>query len=959
MLREGMVRVSQFIAVTWIMMLSGLAPVHAEKDKRVALVVGNAAYRHADKLANPVSDARGMRDALTGLGFDVIYGEDLDQRGLRRAIGQFADRVAGADVAMVYFAGHGATFGDVPYVVPVDAEFSSLGEVSYELVPVETLIGELREAKGVRIAILDACRDNGAEQELKRKAARGAPVTRGLAPMRNPGGLIIAYATQYLSTAADDSGPPAQADDPAARHSPFTAALLKNIATPGLDVKDMFYRVGGEVDAATRGRQRPEISISMYGQYALVPGGPPPGTGGPLPVSPTGPDAAQAWAAVQSTTSIAMLDEYLRQFGNSSFYGPLARARRDELVREQAKEPPKSGDRPQTAVVMPPMRPATPAEDPCGGPVTASFPARCGDAGATAPPANRSLPGKEWSAPAGDPGNQRYSTLRQITTANVRNLRASWTFTTGRLRGHEGGPLVIGDVMYLHTPFPDDVYALDLNNDGAVLWSYKPKQDDSTVPVMCCDTVDRGLSYGDGKIFLHQADTTLVALDARTGAVAWTVKNGDPSRGETGTSAPFVIKDKVFIGISGGEFGVQCHLTGYDIKDGRLAWRAYSVGPDDQIKFDPQRTASLGRPAGKDSSLKTWEGDQWKTGGGCTWGWISRDPDLNLLYYGSGNPSTWNPAQRPGDNKWSASIFARDVDTGVARWVYQMTPHDEWDFDGTNEMILTEQTVNGQPRKLLTHFDKNGLAYTLDRVTGELLVAAKYDPKVNWTNGVDMDKSSPTYGRPKVVDAYSTLFHGPDVNTKGICPSSMGAKNQQPAAYSPETHLFYAPTNHVCMDYEPFKVSYSKGQPYVGAVLSMYPPAGDRNLGNFIAWDGVTGKMVWSVAEQFAVWSGSLVTAGGVVFYGTLEGYLKAVDAKTGRELFKYKTASGIVGNVMTYEHAGKQFVAVLSGVGGWAGIGLAAGLTRPTDGLGAVGAFAALSNYTALGGQVTVFSLP
>lgn len=230
---------------------------------------------------------------------------------------------------------------------------------------------------------------------------------------------------------------------------------------------------------------------------------------------------------------------------------------------------------------------------------------------------------------------------------------------------------------------------------------------------------------------------------------------------------------------------------------------------------------------------------------------------------------------------------------------------------------------------------------------------------MNWTSGVDMDKNSPTYGRPKVLDAASTDKAGEDHNVKGICPAALGTKDEQPAAYSPETQLFYVPTNHVCMDYEPFKVSYTAGQPYVGATLSMYPPQGETNMGNFIAWDGKTGKIVWSNKEQFSVWSGALATAGGVVFYGTLEGYLKAVDAKTGKELYKFKTPSGIIGNVQTYEHGGKQYVAVLSGVGGWAGIGLAAGLTDPTAGLGAVGGYAALSNYTALGGTLTVFSLP
>ena len=566
---------------------------------------------------------------------------------------------------------------------------------------------------------------------------------------------------------------------------------------------------------------------------------------------------------------------------------------------------------------------------------------------------------KDWVMPAGDYANTRYSKLNQINAQNVGKLQVAWTFSTGVLRGHEGGPLIIGNMMYVHTPFPNKVYAMDLSQENKIVWQYEPKQDPNVIPVMCCDTVNRGLAYGDGKIILHQADTNLVALDAKTGQVAWSTTNGNPAKGETGTSAALVVKDKVLVGISGGEFGVQCHVTAYDLKSGKQAWRAYSVGPDDQVKVDPVKTMALGKPVGPDSSVKTWQGDQWKIGGGCTWGWISYDPALNLVYYGSGNPSTWNPKQRPGDNKWSMTIFARDADTGMAKWVYQMTPHDEWDYDGVNEMILSDQQINGQNRKLLTHFDRNGLAYTMDRESGELLVAEKYDPKVNWTSGVDMDKNSPTYGRPKVVAQYSTEHGGEDKNTKGICPAALGTKDQQPAAYSPDTQLFYVPTNHVCMDYEPFKVSYTAGQPYVGATLSMYPPQGETHMGNFIAWDNKTGKIVWSNKEQFSVWSGALATAGGVVFYGTLEGYLKAVDAKSGKELYKFKTPSGIIGNVTTYENNGKQYVAVLSGVGGWAGIGLAAGLTDPTAGLGAVGGYAALSNYTALGGTLTVFSLP
>lgn len=560
---------------------------------------------------------------------------------------------------------------------------------------------------------------------------------------------------------------------------------------------------------------------------------------------------------------------------------------------------------------------------------------------------------KNWAIQTGDYANHRYSNLSQITAANVKNLKVAWTFSTGVLRGHEGSPLVIGDTMFIHTPFPNNVYALDLANEGTIKWRYEPKQNPDTIPVMCCDTVNRGLAYADGKIFLHQADTTVVALDEKTGQVVWSVKNGDPTRGETNTATVLPVKDKLIVGISGGEFGVRGHVTAYSIKDGSKIWRGYSMGPDSDTLIDPAKTTHLGKPVGKDSGTNTWEGDQWKIGGGATWGWYSYDPETNLVYYGTSNPSTWNPVQRPGDNRWSMTIFARDADTGIAKWVYQMTPHDEWDYDGINEMILSDLEIDGNPRKTLVHFDRNGFGYTLDRLTGELLVAEKYDPAVNWASHVDKKT-----GRPVVQAQYSTEHGGEDVNTTNICPASLGTKDQQPASFSPDTKLFYVPTNHVCMDYEPFRVSYTAGQPYVGATLSMYPPKGETNMGNFIAWDATTGKIVWSNKERFSVWSGALATAGGVVFYGTLEGYLKAVDAKTGEELYKFKTPSGIIGNVMSYEQGGKQYVGVFSGIGGWAGIGLAAGLTDPQAGLGAVGGYSALHNYTRLGGQLTVFSL-
>ncbi|MBK9084333.1 MAG: methanol/ethanol family PQQ-dependent dehydrogenase [Sterolibacteriaceae bacterium] len=565
---------------------------------------------------------------------------------------------------------------------------------------------------------------------------------------------------------------------------------------------------------------------------------------------------------------------------------------------------------------------------------------------------------KNWAAQAGDFSNQRFSDLKQINKSNVKDLKVAWTFSTGVLRGHEGGPLVLGDTLYIHSPFPNKVFAIDLETQK-IKWKYEPKQDPSVIPVMCCDTVNRGLAYGEGKIFLQQADTTLVALDAKTGKKIWDVKNGDPKVGATNTQAPHVFDKYVVTGISGGEFGVRGFLAAYDMNTGKLVWRGYSMGPDADMIMDPEKTMTWtdGKmaPVGKDSSLKTWQGDQWKIGGGTTWGWFSYDPELRQVYYGSGNPSTWNPAQRPGDNKWSMTLWSRDIDTGKAKWVYQMTPHDEWDFDGINEVPLWEgKDKSGKQRKMLSHFDRNGFAYTLDRTTGELLVAEKFDPVVNWATHVDMKT-----GRPQVVAKYSTQQNGTDVNSKGICPAALGTKDQQPVAFNPKTGLFYVPTNHVCMDYEPFKVEYTAGQPYVGATLSMYPaPNSHGGMGNFIAWDPVKGKIIWSKPEKFSVWSGALATAGDIVFYGTLEGYLKAVDLN-GKELYKFKTPSGIIGNVNTWEFKGKQYIGILSGIGGWAGIGLAAGLEKPTDGLGAVGGYSELKNYTELGGVLTVFSLP
>jgi PQQ-dependent dehydrogenase (methanol/ethanol family) len=558
----------------------------------------------------------------------------------------------------------------------------------------------------------------------------------------------------------------------------------------------------------------------------------------------------------------------------------------------------------------------------------------------------------QWATPLGDYQSKRHSMLNQINASNAAKLQVAWEMSTGTLRGQEGQPLVVGNVMYFESSYPNYVYALDLENVGKIIWKFAPEQDKFAPSVACCDVVNRGVAYADGKIVAAALDTKVYALDAKSGKVIWSVRNGDPKLGQTMTSAPLVVKDKVIVGISGGEYGVRGYLTAYDLSTGKQVWRAYSVGPDADISFDPAKTidGATQRPVGANSSLKTWEQQEWKLGGGTTWGWYSYDPQLNLIYYGSGNPGSWNPDQRPGDNKWSTTIFARNADTGVAAWAYQMTPHDAWDYDGINEMVLSDSSINGQTLPTLTHFDRNGFAYLLDRRSGKLLKATKFDPSVNWAETIDVST-----GRPKVNPDKMTKA---DVNVKDICPAAMGAKNMQPISYDPRTKLFYAATNHICMDYQAFTVKYKGGFPYVGAIVNMFPADHGDVRGRMIAYDATTGETKWAINDTFQDYSGALTTEGDLVFYGTLDGWFRAVDENTGKILYQFHTPSGIIGNPITYMHGGKQYVAVLTGVGGWAAIGLAEGLTKGTEGLGAVGLTRSLGDYTNLGGTLVVFSL-
>ncbi|GGF65610.1 methanol dehydrogenase [Paracoccus acridae] len=570
-------------------------------------------------------------------------------------------------------------------------------------------------------------------------------------------------------------------------------------------------------------------------------------------------------------------------------------------------------------------------------------------------PANWVMTGRDYNA-------QNYSEMTEINKENVKDLRPAWSFSTGVLHGHEGTPLVVGDKMFVHSPFPNTTFALDLNDPGTILWQNKPRQNPTARTVACCDVVNRGLAYWPGDdtrgplVFRTQLDGHIVAMDAETGEDVWIMENSDIKVGSTLTIAPYVIKDMVLVGSSGAELGVRGYVTAYDVKTGEQRWRAFATGPDEELKLASDFNEPNPHYGQFNLGTDTWEGDAWKIGGGTNWGWYAYDPEVDLFYYGSGNPAPWNETMRPGDNKWTMAIWGREATTGEAKFAYQKTPHDEWDYAGVNVMMLSEQEdKDGNMRKLLTHPDRNGIVYTLDRTNGDLISADKMDDTVNWVKEVQLDT-----GLPVRDPEFGTRM---DHKARDICPSAMGYHNQGHDSYDPERKLFMLGINHICMDWEPFMLPYRAGQFFVGATLDMYPgPKGDRQnglgLGQIKAYNAITGEMAWEKMERFAVWGGTMATAGGLTFYGTLDGYLKARDSDTGDLLWKHKLPSGVVGHPMTYQHDGRQYVAIYYGVGGWPGVGLVFDLNDPTAGLGSVGAFRRLKEFTQMGGGVMVFSL-
>lgn len=558
---------------------------------------------------------------------------------------------------------------------------------------------------------------------------------------------------------------------------------------------------------------------------------------------------------------------------------------------------------------------------------------------------------KQWIMPSKDYAQTRYSTLNQINPSNAGKLQVAWTFSVGSNHGQEAAPIVVGDVMYVVGAYPNELFALDATT-GDLKWKYSPRVDPSSQGVACCDVVNRGEVYYNGKIFYNTLDNHTVAVDAKTGKEVWSVSLGEITRGQTLTMAPTAAHGKIFVGNSGGEMGIRGWVTALDENTGKIVWRAYSVGADKDVLIGPKFHPFYQNAKGKDLGQSTWQNGRWQDGGGPVWGWISYDPKTNMIFYGTGNPGPWNSNQRLGDNKWTTTIFARDADTGEAIWGDQLNPHDLYDYDEINENLLLDLPINGQNRPVLVHPGRDGFMFVIDRQTGQIYSADKYDTQTSMKS-FDVKNGVPIYN-----DALKPLL---GKNITGICPASPGTKDWQPTAYSPQTHLLYIPHQHLCMDYKTSQAAYIPGTPYVGATVDMYAgPGGYR--GEFAAWDPVRRTKVWAIHEKFPVWTGTLATAGNIAVYGTMDRWFKVVDARNGKLLYQFHSPSGYTGQPITYQGKdGRQYLAMLSGVGGWAGA-LANAEIDPrirNGALGYTGAVNDLPGFTSGGSTLMVFALP
>jgi quinohemoprotein ethanol dehydrogenase len=515
---------------------------------------------------------------------------------------------------------------------------------------------------------------------------------------------------------------------------------------------------------------------------------------------------------------------------------------------------------------------------------------------------------ENWVSYGRNYAEDRYSALNQINKENIRQLSLKWAFNLGTRRGIEATPLVVDGIMFLTSNW-SVVHAINART-GENIWTYDPKVPKSFGEKACCDVVNRGVALYKGKIYLGTLDGRLVALDAATGSLEWEVITVDQSKFYTITGAPRIVKGKVIIGNGGAEFGVRGYFTAYDAMTGEQQWRFYTV-PGDPSK--PMESKAL------EMALGTWSGEWWKYGGGGTaWDAIVFDPELNLLYVGTGNGSPWNRYHRSdgkGDNLFLSSILAVDPDNGELVWHYQTTPGEQWDYTATQPIILADMEIEGQTRKVLMQAPKNGFFYVLDRINGELISANNYT-YVNWATGIDM-----TTGRP--IEASYSRYEKENVV---LSPSYNGGHNWHPMAYNYETGLVYIPVhiNNFTYghdpDWKPVEKSLNIGSRSNSKNPTRYDQNAPANLGQgiLLAWDPVKQQSAWQVENpSFTVNGGVMTTAGGLVFQGTADGKFRAYDATDGTILWEYNIGAGVIAPPMTYMMDGKQYVSIAVGWGG------------------------------------------
>ncbi len=497
---------------------------------------------------------------------------------------------------------------------------------------------------------------------------------------------------------------------------------------------------------------------------------------------------------------------------------------------------------------------------------------------------------------------QRYSTLTTINDKNVGKLVPAWTYSFGgeKQRGQESQPLVHNGKIFVTGSY-SRAFALDAKT-GEEIWQYDHRLPEGILP--CCDVINRGGALYDNLFIFGTLDAQIVALNQETGKVVWKEKIDNFKDGYSNTAAPIIVKGMVITGVSGGEFGIIGRVEARDAKTGKVVW------------IRPTVEGHMGTLNGKDNGITgktnaTWPGDLWKTGGAATWNGGTYDPDVDLIFFGTGNPAPWNAHMRPGDNLYSTSTVAIDPDTGKIKWHYQFTPNDGWDYDGVNETV----SFNKDGKKLAGHADRNGFFYVLDRTNGKLVNAFPFVNQIDWAKGVDIKSGRPIETGVRPGDP-SKSADGKKGKQIFVAPSFLGGKNWMPMAYSKKTGLFYVPSNEWGMDLWNEPVTYKKGAAYLGAGFTI-KPLNEDYIGALRAFDPMTGKKVWEVKNKAPLWGGVLSTAGNLVFTGTPEGYLKAFDARTGKELWKFQTGSGVVSSPITWEEDGEQFIAVASGWGG------------------------------------------